>query len=389
MRFAQKAVRLHVAEAIARNEVAMEAVEAAAEAAEAGDSQSAPFNFLQRNGRNLRSANRGPDADGRQAVITLLRNKGAELRSAALASLAGELSSSADPFAKVKQLIQELIERLKKQASSEATQKGWCDKSISEASQKRDYAAEEVKELNSNLARLEAMNMSLTEELSLLQTTMDELTTRQGEAVQMRADEKQENGDTVTEATAGLAAVDQAITILDRFYKTAAKGNAMFMQRGPMEDAPDAGFAGNETYTGSQGEAGGVIGMLEVIRSDFSRTISETQQAEKQAEQDHLVFMTETGKALAEKKSAQDEKTRQKNSAEDKLVADGDNLKSQVAIIESSVAELLQLEKACKTGMTYGDRVARRNEEIAALKQAECILESYEKYGPEGASSLC
>jgi len=386
IRFAQKAVRVRVAEALARDEPAMEMVEAAAESAEAGE-PSPPLAFLQRNGRSLRSAGQGPAADGRQAVITLLRNKGAELRSASLASLAGELA--ADPFAKVKQLVQELIERLKKQASNEATQKGWCDKSISEASQKRDYAAEAVQELNGNLARLEALNASLTEELDLLQTEMDDLASKKSEAVQMRAQEKAESGEAVQEASAGLQAVEQAITILDRFYKTAAKATTVLAQRGPMDDAPDAGFAGNETYTGLQSEAGGVVGMLEVIKSDFSRTIAETKQAEAQAEQDHLVFLTETGKSLAAKKSAQDEKIRQKGSAEDKLIADGDNLKSQAAIVESSVSELLQLKKACETGMTYEDRVARREEEIAALKQAACILDSYAKYGPSGAGSGC
>jgi len=388
IRFAQKAVRMHVVEALARNEGAMEAMEAAAEAAEAGAPSSPPFAFLQRNGRSLRSTGQGPTAaDGRQAVITLLRNKGAELRSTALAALAGELS--ADPFAKVKQLIQELIERLQKQSSNEATQKGWCDKSISEAKQKRTYASEKVEELNGNLARLEAMNDSLTEELSLLQSEMTDLTNTQSEAVQMRTQEQGEHNSTVAEATAGMDAVDSAITILDRFYKTAAKAAIALAQKGPADDAPDAGFGLNETYTGSQSEAGGVIGMLEVIKSDFRRTISETQQAEVQAQQDHLVFMTETGKSLAEKETAQTEKTRQKGTAEDQLIADGESLRSEVSIMESAITELLQLKEACQTGMTYEERTARRDEEIAALKQAVCILEGYAEYGPSGAGSDC
>merc|ERR1719174_797956 len=60
----------------------------------------------------------------------------------------------------------------------------------------------------------------------------------------MREEEKAENEHTVSEAEAGLEAVSEAIQILDRFYKTAAKENVFmdFIQKGPMDDAPDAGF---------------------------------------------------------------------------------------------------------------------------------------------------
>ena len=49
---------------------------------------------------------------------------------------------------------------------------------------------------------------------------------------------------------------------------------------------------------------------MEVIQSDFERTISETKKAEAQAEKEHLEFMTETGKSLAEKNVAKKEAER-------------------------------------------------------------------------------
>merc|ERR1719183_289253 len=81
--------------------------------------------------------------DGRQAVMALLRTRGAALRSSMLMSLAAQIAK--DPFAKVKKLIQELIERMLQEASNEANQKGWCDKSIGDAEQKRDYTSEKIK----------------------------------------------------------------------------------------------------------------------------------------------------------------------------------------------------------------------------------------------------
>merc|ERR1712241_1237745 len=92
--------------------------------------------------------------------------KGQQLKSTLLMSLANHIS--ADPFAKVKQLIQELIERLLTEAANEANQKGWCDKATKDAEQKRDYAAEEIATLNSDMAKLEALINKLTVELAEL-----------------------------------------------------------------------------------------------------------------------------------------------------------------------------------------------------------------------------
>merc|ERR1719266_2173842 len=150
-----------------------------------------------------------PDSDaGRQEVIALLRNKGKQFHSQLLTSLASKLSDGADPFAKVKKLIQELIERLLQEAGNEANQKGWCDKAISDAEQKRGYAADEVKELNAEMAALEAVRDKLAEELNILAKEIKELKDARAKAEQMRAEEKAENAATVKEASEGLTAVE-------------------------------------------------------------------------------------------------------------------------------------------------------------------------------------
>merc|ERR1719316_2200557 len=58
----------------------------------------------------------------RNKVISLLKSKGAKMNSAVLSVMAMKLA--ADPFAKVKTLIQQLIERLVREKTDEATQKG-------------------------------------------------------------------------------------------------------------------------------------------------------------------------------------------------------------------------------------------------------------------------
>merc|ERR1719217_1728767 len=155
------------------------------------------------------------------------------------------------------------------------------------------------------MAKLEALSAKLGEELKELNKQIKELTDSRAKADKERQEEKAENAKTVSEAKAGLGAVKMAIDILDKFYKTSAKAKVdLSLAQGPLDDAPDAGFKTGEAYKGAGAESGGIIGMMEVIRSDFERTISATRANEKQAEKEHLEFMTETGMSLAKKTTA-------------------------------------------------------------------------------------
>jgi len=395
VRFVQQGVTVRVAKAVAGNEAAMEAMEAEAEAADAGE-EGTPLAFLQREGapsssflarKNAEGA-AAPEEQGRIAVAELLRQKGKDLKSTLLSALASKITE--DPFAKVKQLIQELIQRLLREAGNEANHKGWCDTSISDAEQKRDYAAQKVREVNGKMARLEPLRDGLADELKILAEEIQKLQDARAKAVAMRAEEKAENEKTIQEAQLGLSALDEAMDIVSKFYKTVAKEEVVtedlsLAQRGPEDDAPDSGFGNSVAYKGAQGEAVGILGMMEVMKSDFARTIMETEKAEAQAEQDHLEFMTETGKSLAAKTVAKEEKTKQKHAAEVKLSEAEDVMGAQTSILEAAVKELIALKPVCiDTGMTYEERVSRREDEIQALQKALCILKAYEEYGPEG-----
>ena len=391
VRFAQQGVRVKMASENAHNPEIMEAFEAEAEAAEGSPS------FLQKRmvkAKSLlvalsRHSSADPDA-AKNAVMDLLHSQGTKLHSTLLIGLANQIK--ADPFAKVKKLIQDLIERLLQEAADEANQKGWCDKATADAEQKRTYAVEKVAELNAQSAELEATIAKLSEELEVLGVEIPELEQKQEDATAMRKEEKSENQATVMEAEAGLEAVNEAIDILDKFYKTAAKESVDLglVQKGPLDDAPDSGFDNGEAYTGAGGESGGILGMLDVIKSDFERTISTTNKAEATNEKEYQKFMTESGKSLAEKKMAEEQKTNQKDDAITELESADEDLRSQTDILKVSIRELLELKPTCvDTGMSYEERVARREDEIESLKKALCVLESQEEFGPEGGGASC
>jgi hypothetical protein len=383
IRFAQTGSVVRIAEAVASSDNAMETIEAEAEITEDSDQA---LGFLQK--RSVQKHD--PDA-GRQMIVNLLKGQGSKLKSTLLSALATKIA--ADPFAKIKKLIQELIERLLTEAANEANQKGWCDKATADATQKRTYAAEQIEGLNAKMAKLAALSDKLGEEIATLTEEIGDLNKAQADAGKNRKDEKAENANTVTEAKAGLAAVKMAIDILDKFYKTSAKAKvdlSLAQGQGPLDDAPDAGFKNGEAYQGAGAESGGIIGMMEVIQSDFERTISETKAAEAAAEKEHLEFMTESSKSLAEKNMASKEKTSLKDETDNNFNDAESDMGAQSKILVTSIKELIELKAACvDTGMSYADRVAMREQEIASLKKALCIFGAFAEYGPDGLADAC
>merc|ERR1719198_947581 len=380
IRFAQTGTVLHLADAVTASDSAMEAIEAEAEISESPS-------FLQK--QSVKKHEPASADAGRDMIVSLLKGKGQQLKSTLLTSLATKLA--ADPLAKVKKLIQELIERLLTEAANEANQKGWCDKATADATQKRTNAADAIEGLNAKMAKQEALSAELAEELKTLTKEIKALTKAKAKAEKERTEESAENTNTVNEAKAGLGAVNMAIDILDKFYKTSAKAKVdLSLAQGPLDDMPDAGFKAGEAYKGAQSESGGIIGMMEVIQSDFERTISETKAAEAAAKKEHLQFLTETGMSLAEKKMALKEKTSLKGETDNNFDDSTDDMQSQSKILVTSIKELIELKKACvDTGMSYADRVAMREQEIASLKKALCIFGAYAEYGPDGLADAC
>ena len=82
-------------------------------------------------------------------------------------------------------------------------------------------------------------------------------------------------------------AVAQALTVLKEFYEKAAEATALLQGKQKPE-------VFDEPYTGMQSENGGVVGMLEVIQSDFARLETDTKAAEAEAQKAFDEFTSES-----------------------------------------------------------------------------------------------
>merc|ERR1711937_1129547 len=107
-------------------------------------------------------------------------------------------------------------------------------------------------------------------------------------ATKLRSEEKAKNTQTISDAGEAQTAVAQALTVLKEFYAKAAEATA-FVQ---VRQEPPETF--DEPYKGMGGKAGGVVGMLEVIESDFARLEADTKAAEASAQKEYDGFMSDS-----------------------------------------------------------------------------------------------
>merc|ERR1719456_1967875 len=90
----------------------------------------------------------------RDRALQTLATRSQKLKSPVLAALA--MKAAADPFLKVKKLIQDLVEKLVKEATEEASKKGWCDTEMGKAESTRTLNMEKVMKFNAEVAAGEA-----------------------------------------------------------------------------------------------------------------------------------------------------------------------------------------------------------------------------------------
>ena len=83
-----------------------------------------------------------------------------------------------------------------------------------------------------------------------------------------RQAEKAKNTGIIADAKAAETVTAQAMGVLKEFYAKAGAATALMQSKGPEEDAPETFTA---PYQGNQDQAGGAIGLLEVVQSDGLR----------------------------------------------------------------------------------------------------------------------
>jgi len=299
-------------------------------------------------------------ANANQEAVKFIRNLAYKLHSPSLTQLAQRVQAAAryaarygtragdDPFAKVKGLIKDMIAKLLKEAEAEASHKAYCDEEMAETKAKKEDLSDEIEKLTAKIDKWSAESKKLKEEVATLQKELADLEKSQAEMDKIRGEENAEYKTNKEEMEQGLEGIKLALKVLREYY----------------------GGGG-----GAQGAGGGIISMLEVIESDFTKglediiTTEETAAAEyeKQTQENDIAKTTKTQDVKYKTKEA---KSLDTSIAE--ATADRGGLETELTAVLDYYESV---KKQCiAKPESYEERKKRREAEIAGLKEALEIL---------------
>merc|ERR1740121_2468090 len=279
--------------------------------------------------------------------------------SAALAQLASRVSSAVrmavrvgnDPFSKVKGLISDMIAKLEKEASAEATKKAYCDKETAEATSSKNDKAATVEKLSVKIDKMAARSASLKEEVATLETELAALAKAQVEMDKVRASEKANFDADKPELEAGIKGVQVGAKILKEYYGSSGSDN--------------------------KGAVNSILGFLEVIESDFTKALAERSAAEDSAQAEYERMTQQNRVTLTSKQQDRKYKGQEMNTLASDIAAAKNDRESVQTELDSVMEYLGELNKMCVAkAETYKERAAKRAAEIAGLKEALDILNS-------------
>merc|ERR1719160_74612 len=284
-----------------------------------------------------------------------------KLGSAALAQLANRMSAAArmgaasgeDPFAKVKGLIEDMIAQLLKEAEEEASHKAYCDKEMTETKAKKEELTDEITALTTKIDSMSAQSAQLKEEVATLSKELADLAKSQAEMDKVREEEKAAFDKNKPEMEEGLEGVKLALKVLRDYYAKEDKAHAA-----------------------AEGAGAGIIGMLEVVESDFSKGLAEMISVEDAAVAEYEKQTKENEIMKTTKEQDVKYKTKEAKSL-DKAVAehtsDREGLQTELDAVLDYWKSLQ--EQCIAKPEPYEERKRRREAEIAGLKEALAILE--------------
>merc|ERR1719263_876194 len=190
----------------------------------------------------------------------------------ALAQLASRMvqtmegRSGADIFGKVKGLIRDMIEKLEEEAEADATEKAWCDKNMAETEANKADKEDAIEALTTKIDGAKAGSAKLKEEVATLQKELAALAKTQAEMDKLRAEEKATFEKNSAEMKKGVEGVKKALSVLKEYY------------------------AKDDSHGAAEGAGSGIIGLLEVAESDFTKGLTEMTAAEETVAADYEAY---------------------------------------------------------------------------------------------------
>jgi len=270
------------------------------------------------------------------------------------------LEAKQDPFAKVRDLIESMIDKLMKAAAEEAEAKAFCDTEMAKSKSRSKKLTSTVEMHAVRIEKAEARKAKLHQAINILEAEVSEIDKSQEEGTKLRQEEHEKFVKASADYEQSSEAVADAIMTLQQYYSKGA-----FAQRQPD-------FGGAKTDIGTT-----IISMLEVAESDLNTLLAEAK-AEESAAMDEFDQQSQQNKvSKAAKLTEAKEKKSEATQVEMNLLNYKEDYASTLKEVDAVHAYIDKLKPQCETKvMTYEERKAKREAEIGGLKEALTILEA-------------
>jgi len=313
----------------------------------------------------LRSSSHSLDLTHEKAsnkALKTIRELAASIQSVELNQLATRVQvtlragsdSGENPFAKVVGMISDMIAKLEAEAAENADHENYCTKELGETKTKKDERTDSLEQLATKIDQMMSRSKKLKRQVKRLERGLAEIQSSQTEMDKMRREENSEYLDEKAEIDKGLEGVRSALKTLQDYY---GKGDSSHVQR--------------------RGQATSIISLLETCESDFSKSLAELMAGEQTALADYEK-QSQDNKVDKESKETEVEFRTKEFTGLDKEVVD---LKSDRTGVQNELDAvndyLAKIMKECSIPVeTYAEKKAKREKEIAGLREALSILES-------------
>jgi len=314
-------------------------------------------------------------------VVTLVKKLAHDHRSKALAQLASRIAvvmryggkDHADPFAKVKGLISEMVAKLEKEAEAEATEKAYCDEEMAKTEAKKSELEETLAKLTNGIDKAASRSAALKEEVVELESELAKLAKTQKEMDAIRAEESANFKVAKAELEQGLGGVRKALTVLRDYYG----GSAALIQ----DDSKFSSFmqqpAPPEQHEKSSGAGGSIISILEVCESDFATNLAKEESEEADSAANYEKVTQENKVTKAAKDQDVKYKTAEAASLDKEITALTSDKETATTELDAVMEYYAKIKERCVAEPeSYEQRKARREAEISGLKDALSILEN-------------
>lgn len=304
------------------------------------------------------------EAWGSHQSRELSRRKVARLlESAASPGLAALLLQSQeggrrDVFKKVKALIHEMLAKMNEQQAQDARRDSWCQTELSNTNNAKASKATRADKLKTKMLAVSAELSSLKSEIETSAKEIDDMKASLGKAEGQRAKESAKAKADVVMYEEDQRVLREAILVLQRVYgDTAVK-------------ADKSGYKAKATGSG-------VVGLLQVSLENFADLAEETSKGEKEAKADFQELKTTTEVRLATFLKDTEYKKQSITKLESELVRANEDLASYQKEIKALSTYLEELATSCSVkGLSFEERKAKREEQLASLKEALRVLQS-------------